>query len=85
VLPNTPFARKIADCALLGIAGKDGKTKHAIENASKTRVVLADSKIHILGGMLYLKESYSPENADHLCRIQEHPHGSHSHRFPYSW
>jgi RNA-binding protein PNO1 len=32
------------------IAGKDGKTKWAIENASKTRVVLADSKIHILGG-----------------------------------
>ena len=32
------------------IAGKDGKTKYAIENASKTRVVLADQKIHILGG-----------------------------------
>ncbi|KIN04218.1 hypothetical protein OIDMADRAFT_18245 [Oidiodendron maius Zn] len=32
------------------IAGKDGKTKFAIENASRTRVVLADSKIHILGG-----------------------------------
>ncbi|MCJ1247436.1 pre-rRNA-processing protein pno1 [Trapelia coarctata] len=32
------------------IAGKDGKTKFAIENASKTRVVLADQKIHILGG-----------------------------------
>ncbi|KAJ4385536.1 pre-rRNA-processing protein pno1 [Gnomoniopsis smithogilvyi] len=32
------------------IAGKDGKTKYAIENASRTRVVLADSKIHILGG-----------------------------------
>ncbi|KAK1840561.1 pre-rRNA-processing protein pno1 [Colletotrichum chrysophilum] len=31
------------------IAGKDGKTKFAIENASKTRIVLADSKIHILG------------------------------------
>ncbi|RKF71380.1 Pre-rRNA-processing protein PNO1 [Golovinomyces cichoracearum] len=31
------------------IAGKDGKTKFAIENASRTRVVLADSKIHILG------------------------------------
>jgi RNA-binding protein PNO1 len=31
------------------IAGKDGKTKFAIENTSKTRVVLADSKIHILG------------------------------------
>lgn len=32
------------------IAGKDGKTKFAIENASKTRIVLADQKIHILGG-----------------------------------
>jgi RNA-binding protein PNO1 len=32
------------------IAGKDGKTKVAIENATKTRIVLADSKIHILGG-----------------------------------
>jgi len=31
------------------IAGKDGKTKFAIENASKTRVVLADSRVHILG------------------------------------
>lgn len=32
------------------IAGKDGKTKFAIENASRTRVVLADTKVHILGG-----------------------------------
>lgn len=32
------------------IAGKDGKTKFAIENASRTRVVLADQKIHIMGG-----------------------------------
>lgn len=32
------------------IAGKDGKTKYAIENASRTRIVLADQKIHILGG-----------------------------------
>jgi RNA-binding protein PNO1 len=32
------------------IAGKDGKTKFAIENSTRTRVVLADSKIHILGG-----------------------------------
>jgi len=30
------------------IAGKDGKTKFAIENTSKTRIVLADSKIHIV-------------------------------------
>jgi len=32
------------------IAGKDGKTKFAIENASRTRIVLADQKVHILGG-----------------------------------
>lgn len=31
------------------IAGKDGRTKFTIENVSKTRIVLADSKIHILG------------------------------------
>mmetsp|Transcript_4596 Transcript_4596/g.11799 ORF Transcript_4596/g.11799 Transcript_4596/m.11799 type:complete len:259 (+) Transcript_4596:132-908(+) len=31
------------------VAGKAGKTKFTIENATKTRVVLADSKIHILG------------------------------------
>ena len=27
-----------------------GKTKFAIENATKTRVVLADQTIHVLGG-----------------------------------
>ena len=32
------------------IAGKDGKTKFAIENASRTRIVLADTRVHILGG-----------------------------------
>ncbi|KAJ9198826.1 hypothetical protein DTO164E3_4916 [Paecilomyces variotii] len=32
------------------IAGKDGKTKFAIENATRTRVVLQDQKIRILGG-----------------------------------
>ncbi len=37
------------------IAGKDGKTKFAIENTSRTRVVLADSKIHILGGFSNIK------------------------------
>ncbi|KAL3874053.1 hypothetical protein ACJMK2_037117 [Sinanodonta woodiana] len=31
------------------IAGKNGKTKFTIENVTKTRIVLADSKIHILG------------------------------------
>ena len=31
------------------LAGKSGRTKYTIENATKTRIVLADSKIHILG------------------------------------
>lgn len=31
------------------ISGKDGRTKFAIENATRTRIVLADTKIHILG------------------------------------
>ncbi|RKP18036.1 pre-rRNA-processing protein PNO1 [Rozella allomycis CSF55] len=31
------------------VAGKSGKTKFAIENATRTRIVVADSKIHILG------------------------------------
>jgi RNA-binding protein PNO1 len=31
------------------IAGHQGKTKFSIENASKTRIVLADSRISILG------------------------------------
>nr|CAG4638720.1 EOG090X0D0V [Cyclestheria hislopi] len=31
------------------LAGKGGRTKFTIENVSKTRIVLADSKIYILG------------------------------------
>lgn len=31
------------------LAGRGGKTKYTIENTTKTRIVLADTKIHILG------------------------------------
>jgi len=31
------------------IAGKDGKTKYAIENSTRTRIALMDDKVHILG------------------------------------
>ena len=31
------------------ICGEKGKTKYAIENATRSRIVVADSKIHILG------------------------------------
>jgi RNA-binding protein PNO1 len=31
------------------ICGEKGKTKYAIENATRTRIVVAENKIHILG------------------------------------
>lgn len=37
------------------ISGKEGKTKFAIENATRTRIVLADSHIHILGAFQNIK------------------------------
>ncbi|EJD05923.1 uncharacterized protein FOMMEDRAFT_78881 [Fomitiporia mediterranea MF3/22] len=37
------------------IAGHSGKTKFTIENASRTRVILADTKIHILGAFQNIK------------------------------
>ncbi|EQC32546.1 ribosomal RNA assembly protein [Saprolegnia diclina VS20] len=37
------------------LAGQDGKTKYAIENATRTRIVLADQKIHILGSFSNIK------------------------------
>ena len=37
------------------VAGQDGKTKYAIENATRTRVVIADQKIHILGSFANIK------------------------------
>ncbi|KAJ7857708.1 hypothetical protein B0H14DRAFT_3638724 [Mycena olivaceomarginata] len=37
------------------IAGQDGKTKFTIENASRMRIVLADTKIHIMGSFQNIK------------------------------
>ncbi|KAF8637421.1 hypothetical protein AX17_002916 [Amanita inopinata Kibby_2008] len=37
------------------IAGHEGKTKFTIENASRTRIVLADTKIHIMGSFQNIK------------------------------
>lgn len=31
------------------VAGQDGKTRFAIENATRTRIVVADQRIHLLG------------------------------------
>ncbi len=35
------------------VAGHNGKTKYTIENATKTRIVLADGMLHILGYVYY--------------------------------
>eukprot|EP01115_Flamella_aegyptia_P015787 TRINITY_DN9961_c0_g1_i1.p1 TRINITY_DN9961_c0_g1~~TRINITY_DN9961_c0_g1_i1.p1 ORF type:complete len:226 (+),score=48.97 TRINITY_DN9961_c0_g1_i1:53-730(+) len=37
------------------VAGKDGRTKFAIENATQTRIVLADKHVHILGSFNNIK------------------------------
>ncbi len=37
------------------ISGEKGKTKYAIENATRTRIILADSKIHVLGSYTNIK------------------------------
>lgn len=37
------------------LAGQDGKTRFAIENATRTRIVIADQRIHLLGSYANLR------------------------------
>jgi RNA-binding protein PNO1 len=37
------------------LAGQSGKTRFAIENATRTRIILADQKVHILGSFSNIK------------------------------
>lgn len=46
------------------IAGKDGKTKYAIENATRTRISLCESKIHILGSFANIRVA-----RDSICSL----------------
>ncbi|KAL5997511.1 hypothetical protein ACLOJK_008441 [Asimina triloba] len=46
------------------LSGKGGKTRFAIENSTRTRIVIADSKIHILGSFLNIKVA-----RDSLCSL----------------
>ena len=46
------------------VAGQDGKTKFAIENATKTRIVMANTKIHILGSFANIKQA-----RDAICHL----------------
>lgn len=46
------------------IAGVAGKTRFAIENATRTRIVVADSKVHILGAFANIQIA-----RDALCSL----------------
>jgi len=37
------------------VAGADGKTRFAIENATRTRIVVADQRVHLLGSFFNLR------------------------------
>ncbi|CAM0870745.1 unnamed protein product [Alopecurus aequalis] len=46
------------------LSGKRGKTKYAIENSTHTRIVIADTKIHVLGSFARIKVA-----RDSLCSL----------------
>merc|ERR1719382_1160648 len=46
------------------IAGKDRKTKYAIENATRTRISLCEDKVHILGSFSNIKLA-----RDSICNL----------------
>ena len=50
------------------IAGKDGKCKYAIENATKTRIILAEQRVHILGSFANIKMARDVRARPTACR-----------------
>lgn len=46
------------------LAGKSGKTKFTVENATRTRIVIADTKIHILGSFTNIRVA-----RDSICSL----------------
>jgi hypothetical protein len=68
------------------IAGKDGKTKFAIENASRTRGTSSGVIITTqLFKLLTIPSRPSRPEDPHPRRIQEHPHRARSHRQLDPW
>ena len=46
------------------LAGRGGKTKFTVENATRTRIVLADTRLHILGSFQNIRAA-----RDALCAL----------------
>lgn len=46
------------------LAGRGGKTKFTVENATRTRIVIADTKIHILGSFTNIRVA-----RDSICSL----------------
>lgn len=46
------------------LSGEKGKTKHAIENATRTRIIIADTKIHLMGSYNNIRSA-----RDALCSL----------------
>lgn len=46
------------------LSGKGGKTRFAIENTTRTRIVIADTRIHILGSFANIRVA-----RDALCNL----------------
>lgn len=46
------------------ICGEKGKTKNAIENSTRTRIVIADTRVHLMGSFSNIKLA-----RDSICNL----------------
>ena len=56
------------------LAGKGGRTKYTVENVTKTRIVLADSKVHILGSYQVRSCAFIYGHNLNCCLLLEYRH-----------